>query len=229
MQYALGHIDRDEYLRKQGNAPQKGALGATSPPRPKSRRLVWVLVIGIILIVVIIAIAVIMIPTFGNNSTISVTVSPPEQLSQEGLSAVNSSEGNVIAFPENNTIWVGEGQSRVTVLSSPPGHDEEFVMLNQTNPTIHLARGATLVLVVANPDPGTYHNLAITTRGPPYGQMPMMQMMNAPGTMMLPPTSNGTYSAQQLQVTAQAPGQYWYICQYPGHANEKMYGSLIIS
>ncbi len=229
MKYATGQIDREEYLRRLNAVPQEGIAEPAPSPRRRNRLVAAVIAVGIILVVASIVVAAIVLPSFLNNSNLSVTLSPPEQLSQASLNSLNMSAGSAAAFAQNNTIWVGGDQAQIVVLASPPGHDQVFLMMNLTDPTIHLARGSTLVLTVINPDPDTYHNLAITTRGPPYNQMPMMQMMNAPGTMMLPPAANETFSAQQMQVAAQAPGQYWYLCQYPGHAVERMYGNLIIS
>jgi len=74
-----------------------------------------------------------------------------------------------------------------------------------------------------------YHNLALTTRGPPYSSMPMMSHMSGPKTSMLSASESGYYWVQNMNITANSPDQFWYLCEYPGHAEEGMYGSLVIS
>lgn len=33
---------------------------------------------------------------------------------------------------------------------------------------------------------------------------------------------------QNNQVTLSQPGTYWYLCTYPGHAEQGMYGKIIV-
>lgn len=223
MQYALGRIDREEYLSRKGKAIKQKESGRP----PSGRRLAFVaLALGAFFVVLILILVVILVAR--SPVVPSISFSPPEKISRMTLNATVVSEGDYIAFPNNNTIWV-KGVSQLVVLASPPGHDETFVILNLTNPTIHLSRDVQLTLALVNADPGAYHNLALTAQGPPYGTMPMMHMMNAPGTMMLPPFGQDSFWVQKMHIAANAPGQYWYLCLYPDHAQAGMYGKLIIN
>jgi rusticyanin len=221
MQYALGHIDREEYLKSKGNS----ISGGRSRGPPARRRFALVaLVIGafsVMLIMLLVAILAGLSPVVP-----SISFSPPEKFPRTAFNATTASEGDYLAFPKNNTIWV-RGASQLVVLASPLGHDETFVILNLTNPTIHLSRDVQLTLALVNADPASYHDLLLTTRGPPYGNMPMMQMMNEPGTMMLPPYGQDSFWVQNIHIVANAPGQYWYLCLFPDHAQMGMYGKLI--
>jgi rusticyanin len=223
MRYAQGLMDRDTYMGRREEAPEEGPK-RRPPIRRKS--LVLLAVLSTVLVIVILIIVIAVLPTIQSSSPIS--FSTPNRISQVELNATAASEGAVTSFSVNNTIWIGSGVSRVVVLASPLGHDETFVILGLTNPTIHLSRESKLTITLVNADQGGYHNLALTTRQPPYTQMPMMQTMNMPGSAMLSPPESNNYWAQEMRINTLTPGQYWYLCEYPGHAGQGMYGSFIV-
>lgn len=223
MQYALGLMDRDAYLQGRETALIKGPM--RRPPLRGHRLAMRLAILGTILAVAVLILVLALLPAI--LSPPSISFSPPERIVQADLNAT-ASEGAITTFYTNNTIWIGSAVSRIVVLASPPAHDEVFVILNLTNPTIHLSSETQLTLIIVNADPDAYHNLALTTTGPPFTQMPMMQMMNAPGTVMMSPPESGDYWAQEMHINSLSSGQYWYLCQYPDHAEEGMYGGLIV-
>jgi hypothetical protein len=58
--------------------------------------------------------------------------------------------------------------------------------------------------------------------------MPMMSHMGGARTSMLSPSEIGSYWVQDMRIEANSSGQFWYLCEYQGHAEEGMYGSLVI-
>jgi plastocyanin len=43
-----------------------------------------------------------------------------------------------------------------------------------------------------------------------------------------PPSANGRSYEDSTSFTANYDGEFYYICQYPGHASEGMYGKIIV-
>lgn len=231
MQYARGEIDREAYLRRiySVGRPQASAARLRNWKRREFRgkRLVLALVVIVaISVVFLVALLPALIPT-ALFSTIS--LSSPRQISQSDVEGLEASAGNVLAFSSNNTVWVSGGTARIVAFAAPPSHDETFQIGGLINPTVHVQRESRVTVSLVNVDEGMYHNWALTTRGPPYGQMPMMQTgMAGPATTMLDPSSGGLYWVQDITFTVAASGEYWYLCTYVGHAAEGMYGSFVV-
>ncbi len=161
-------------------------------------------------------------------------------LSQESLNALNIPPPSIRIVNASNTIYVN-GSSDVVVEFSPSmgmvGNStrEYFVMYGLVNPVIIAKQGITIRFVLVNMD-DMEHNFVITTRGPPYSYMAMMGVSGMSygssimGSSFLKPyTGNGEYSYENSTFTFNEQGNYWYICTYPGHAQEGMYGQFIVS
>jgi len=87
-----------------------------------------------------------------------------------------------------------------------------------------------------------YHNLAISSVEPPYTYMAMMSSMNGmmsskaggntgfgPIVMsFLPPTNHGLAHEYSYTLTVGRPGNLWYLCTYPSHAQDGMYGKIVV-
>lgn len=154
-------------------------------------------------------------------------------------------------FPENDTVEFNSTSISLIVIATmvspselgkevnltgmPPSSsatENVFVIYGLVNPTLIVPRGATVKFTLINLDSDDYHNLAITPVPPPYPYYPMMYvMMDVIGVSpMLPPASYGSGTAYEFSFTAtfQYPGSFYYICEYPGHAESGMYGSLIV-
>jgi len=226
VQFALGQIDTEEYRRRRYAADSR--LQAKGRPYSKNRDspMRWLQIIAVALVVLIVVTGFLFVVR--PSPSLSVSLSSPQRISQTDLDRMMSGT-NTTTYATNNTVWVGSGTSKLVFVAAPPGHDEIFVINGLLNPTIHLSIGAQLTVTLANADPGMYHNFALTTRDPPYSSMPMMNHMSGPRTSMLSPSEIGFYWVQDMRIAANSPGQFGYLCEYPDHAEEGMYGSLIIS
>jgi rusticyanin len=225
IQLALGQIDPEEYRRKRDSAAYqlrpKGGL--PSKERVSPVRLLLTIAVALVVIVALTGFLFIVYP----SPSLSVSLSSPQRISQTDLDNMMSGV-NTRTYVTNNTIWVGSDVSRLVFVAAPPGHDEIFVINGLLNPTIHISKGSQLTVTLANADPGMYHNFALTSRDPPYSSMPMMGHMGGPRTSMLSPSEAGSYWVQDMRIAANSSGQFWYLCEYRGHAEEGMYGSLVI-
>ena len=226
MQFALGRIDMEEYRRRRYAAASH--LQAKGRPYSKDRDspMTWLQIIVVALVVLVVVTGFLFVAR--PSPSLSVTLSSPQRISQTDLNRLMSGT-NTTTYATNNTVWVGSGTSRLVFVGAPPGHDEIFVINGLLNPTIYLSRGAQVTVSFANVDPDMYHNLAITTRVPSYSSMPMMSHMSGPRTSMLSPSELGYYWVQDMRIAVNSPGQFWYLCEYVDHAEEGMYGSLVIS
>jgi rusticyanin len=132
-----------------------------------------------------------------------------------------------------NRITFAGTSVRLTVLASPAGGpDETFRIAGLTDPAITVKTGAQVSIQVVNADPGTAHGLVITASGARSSSMPMLTASPAfTGSAVWflgDPTSAGMHAAT-LSFTASTPGTYRYLCPVPGHAQEGMTGTFIVS
>jgi len=185
----------------------------------------WLQIIAVALVVLVVVTGFLF--AVRPSPSLSVSLSSPQRISQTALDRMMSG-ANTTTYATNNTIWIGSGVSRLVFVAAPPGHDEIFVINGLLNPTIHLSKGSQLTLTLANADPDMYHNLALTTRDPPYSSMPMMSHMSGSRTSMMSPSEIGYYWVQDMRIAVNSPGQFWYLCEYRDHAAVGMYGSLVI-
>ena len=131
-----------------------------------------------------------------------------------------------------NTVTFSTSTVNLTVLASPPdGPDETFRVAGLTNPTITVPRGARVTLQLVNADAGMVHNWLLTSAQPPF---PYMAMMAAPVVLgafaqTLPPASASRLPAATISFDASTPGRYTYLCSVPGHAQEGMYGTFVVT
>lgn len=135
--------------------------------------------------------------------------------------------------------------------TSPPGYatDDVFVVGGLIDPTLVITEGATIHLVFVNLDDDMYHNFVVTSLFPPYGYMPLMGVMSSGGSQyggmmgggsgasfastmpLLSPAADdqGLASYYTMSMTlSDEGGSYWYICTYPGHAQDGMYGRIVV-
>ncbi len=150
---------------------------------------------------------------------------------------------NTIVFSDNNINLVvlammGNDAVNMTNSTLPSySHGDVFVIYGLINPTLIVPSGSTIHVLFINLDNDMYHNFVITIAPPPYpyNVMPYIGMNGGMGPSMriymtwLPPanyTSNYAYSYEYTFII-NSPGKYWYLCTYPGHAENGMYGELI--
>jgi plastocyanin len=130
--------------------------------------------------------------------------------------------------------WLpGFRASYIDTITSPAcGLDETFRIVGMTNPAITVPAGSHVSIQVINADPDTSHGLVITVGGGKPSWMPMMTASPAfPGAALWflgNPTTAGMH-AGTLSFTAAAAGSYHYLCPVPGHAQEGMTGTFVVT
>ncbi|QKR00713.1 hypothetical protein GWK48_10225 [Metallosphaera tengchongensis] len=157
---------------------------------------------------------------------------------------VNFSSPSAEVFRANDTVVLTGNNVNLVILSMGHGRafnlthyaggahaqDNVFVTYGLVNPTIIVPVGSEVHITLINLDEGDYHNLAITPVPPPYPYYSMMDVrMDVLGmTPMLPPANYGVGMAYEFSFSTvfQTPGTYYYICEYPGHAQMGMYGEI---
>jgi rusticyanin len=123
---------------------------------------------------------------------------------------------------------------KLTVLASPVGGpDETFRIAGLVNPTVVVPQGAHVTVQVVNADSDTAHGLVVTASSSAASSwMPMMTsppVFSASAVWFLGnPTAAGMH-AGMLSFTASTMGTYRYLCPVPGHAQQGMIGTLIVS
>ena len=227
-QYALGQIDREEWLRTRGSRPEP-----TSASRARSRPVGAVTpnrkLLAVALALIVAASAVLGISWWAYQSSsraLNPNYSEPAFLTPADLASLNASATPGVAFAGNDTLWFPSGPVHLVVYASPPDHDLAFVIHGLVNPTIHVTSGSRISVTVVNMDRDMYHDWALGSHGPPYGSMPMMDSGMMMTMAMLEPASGPGYWSQTASFTAES-GSYWYLCDYPGHAASGMYGGLV--
>ena len=136
--------------------------------------------------------------------------------------AVINKQENSITFSGNNI--------KIVMFGGPENADEKFVIGGLVNPTIYVKEGTSINLELINKDEGMPHGIEITEAAPPYYYMTMMQGGIYPGSYVpvIPQAKNGRYPVANTNFKANYKGEYYYICQYPGHAQNGMYGKIIV-
>ncbi|WP_338598564.1 plastocyanin/azurin family copper-binding protein [Sulfolobus tengchongensis] len=165
----------------------------------------------------------------------------------DAISMMRNIPGYIKVFPNNNTllftssnivlIVLAMGHERAINLTgqSPPTYAQHdvFVIYGLINPTLIIPRDSMVQVFFINLDDDMLHNIAITPVPPPYPYYPMMYIrMNIMGvTPMLPYANYYTGQAYEFSFTTvfNQPGVYYYVCEYPGHAEMGMYGEIIVT
>lgn len=169
---------------------------------------------------------------------------------QRAMSAAESILPGSTAVRSNDTVELGaNGVVDVTAYAmmpdmaermtgtAPPAYSsgDVFVIDGEINPTlvIRSTGPVELNLTLVNLDDDMYHNLVVTAEPPPYGYYPMSAMMGQSSMRMvpfLPPANYSTGVAYYYSYGSYlpGPGTYWYLCTYPGHAQEGMYGEILV-
>ena len=146
------------------------------------------------------------------------------------------SHNNTIIFSSKNSNVVALAMGRETAINltamQPPSYSkgDVFVIYGLINPTIVVAKGTTIHFTVINLDNDVNHNLVISSVSPPYPYMAMMSSMQSNGMMsFLPPTNQGSAHEYTYTLTLDKSGNLWYLCTYPSHAQDGMYGKILVT
>ena len=228
--YATGEISREEWIRLRDTVPKApsslrdGSIGESpTPGRVRRVPVSLIAIAGVVLAVILVIWAV--AAGFG-SSPIRPSYGRVSQLSPTDVTTLNSSSTRGVAYASNNSLWFSQNQVRLFVLASPTDHDLTFVIQGLVNPTIHAISGAHIEVALVNLDPDMYHKWAVAQNGPPFGSMSMMGSGMMMSMAMLDPASSSGFWSQTASFTASS-GAYWYLCEYPGHATDGMYGGMI--
>ncbi len=170
---------------------------------------------------------------------------------KDAISEMNSLPNYAQVVRDNDTIVLSSstidlgafammGQDAINVTgynppSSAHAQGDAFAIGGLINPTLVVRSGSQLNITLVNLDEDMTHNFVITSSAPPYAYMSMNSMMSGNGGFlsMMPILPNeekqqGYAYEFSNSVTLSQSGTYWYICTYPGHAEEGMYGQIIV-
>ena len=118
-------------------------------------------------------------------------------------------------------------QVSLVMVGAPPGRPgmywqaDGLLVPAESTITVHFADG----------DPGTHHGWELTATPPPYPRMAMMEAWPVvPGgfAMPVPPPAGSTWYGRTLKFVAPPAGTYHYLCPVPGHAQQGMWGTLVV-
>ncbi|EEZ92491.1 MAG: blue (type 1) copper domain protein [Candidatus Parvarchaeum acidiphilum ARMAN-4] len=151
-----------------------------------------------------------------------------------------------VVFPKNDSIAFESKNVSIVVLamgvdravdltnSTPSAYitSDTFVIDGLIAPTLVLQKGSTVHITFVNLDSSEYHNVIITSTGPPYQYMPMSAMGGL--VSMMPFVQHADYQQGQAyeysyNASLNSDGTFWYLCIYPGHAQMGMYGKIIVT
>ena len=157
----------------------------------------------------------------------------------------------------NNTITFDAKDVKIVALAmmsdkainltrtQPPSYSkgDVFVISGLINPTLVVPKDASVQFIVVNLDDGMYHNLLISSVSPPYPYMatssmginssyPQGSFHSNPSltmTSLLPPVEHSSAHEYSYRLIFDQVGSLWYFCTNPSHAQEGMYGKIIVT
>jgi rusticyanin len=137
---------------------------------------------------------------------------------------------NAAINKKDNSITYSGDNVKIVMFSGAEGFDDKFVIGGLVNPTIYIKEGSTVNLELINKDKDAPHGVEITEAAPPYYSMTMMQGGTYPGSYIpvIQQAADGKYPFVSTSFNASYNGEFHYICQYPGHAANGMYGKIIV-
>ncbi len=190
----------------------------------------FLLILSILIVFILVSLSFLYADNFNDASGISKqTLS---EIQAENIDELSKTNSGIIYINNSSVILIEQSPSMGSMNSSP---EEYFVIDELVNPTLIIKSGISIRFIIVNMD-DMEHNFAITNFPPPYPYIIMggNMMYNVThftlNTPYLQPYNGGDkYPSETVIFKAQNPGEFWYLCTYPGHAQEGMYGKLIIS
>ena len=168
--------------------------------------------------------------------TVSIKDAVSEINSQPTNAQINKDDNSIIFSSSNITLtsFAMMEQDAIDATGyNPPTQTggDVFVMSGMINPTLVVKPGTQLHITLVNLDEDMAHNFVITTSGPPYSTMPMTSngmFLNRMPVLPNEDKQQGYAYEYADSITLDQLGTYWYVCTYPGHAEEGMYGKIIV-
>lgn len=146
----------------------------------------------------------------------------------EALAAVAARQATV----NGRTVTYRSSKVTLVALGAPGNRPGMFWQIDGlVNPTVRVPAGATITVRFADGDAGHPHGFEVTTATPPFPRMAMMAgQVGAPGAFIMPVPAPHGASWYSATTTFRAPpaGTYYYLCPVPGHAQQGMWGKLIV-
>ncbi|MGC8693250.1 MAG: sulfocyanin-like copper-binding protein [Thermoplasmata archaeon] len=141
--------------------------------------------------------------------------------------AIIEKNNNTIKFNSSNVFLLIEGGP----MNAPSMYSFEIYGLY--NPTILVPAGSKITILFVNVDTDQPHNVAISRYLPQYYGMMGSEMMvpyafAGSGCPVLEPLNSQNHYSYEFSFTANIAGNFYYLCQVPGHAENGMYGSFIV-
>ncbi len=131
-----------------------------------------------------------------------------------------------------NRLTFTSASVHLVVLASPSMPAESFYVAGMTNPTIVVPEGARVSIELVNSDSDMAHGLVVTESGAGSSWMPMMTaspLFAGAALWFLGESTPAGMHEGTLAFTAAAAGTYEYVCPVPGHAEEGMAGTFVVS
>lgn len=163
---------------------------------------------------------------YGNGNSYSQNIKDANSAAKDMAASLT----NATVDKSANTITYTGKDVNIVMFGGPEEADGKFVIGGLINPTLKIPQGAKVTMELINEDTGMPHGVELTTSPPPYYYMTMMQGGVYPGSFITPilEAAANQYPSTQVSFTASDSGDFYYICQYPGHAAKGMYGKIII-
>lgn len=137
---------------------------------------------------------------------------------------------NATVDKKNNTITFRGKDVNIVLLGSPKIADDKFFIGGLINPMLQVPKNVKISLEMINEDDGMSHGVEITNATPVYNYMSMMDGGIYPDSFItpLPEATRDKYPTSGTTFTSNQEGTFYYICQYPGHAEKGMYGEFVV-
>lgn len=150
------------------------------------------------------------------------------------IQLVRQGETGAIIDRKTNTVTYKNQSVTLVALASPHGKPNmTWEIDGLVNPTVVVSSKAQVRLTLVNTDWGYMHGFEVTASLPPYPFMSMMAVNNDFLLMPLPQRTTKSLTSAQYDSTSGLlnlrPGTYYYLCPVPGHAQQGMYGEIIVS
>lgn len=168
--------------------------------------------------------------------TISTIAIADDQVTLEAYKTASNTAGTLT---KSGAVSFSGKKITIPTFAVEPGKpDTTFEVHGKVNPTILVPASSQLKFELTNMDGGMPHGLVVTTKAPPYKQVPHLSQSDhddnheaglIASTGLSGPADGKTtvIHVRQTKWFKLLPGTYYYVCPVPGHAHKGMYGKII--
>ncbi|MEM4057641.1 MAG: sulfocyanin-like copper-binding protein [Thermoplasmata archaeon] len=183
----------------------------------------------IVILIILSLVTVITMSVIYSNSSNAPKIVTNQELASYSIpsNAIIEKNNNTIEFNNSNVFLLIEGGP----MNAPTMYSFEIYGLY--NPTILVPVGSHVTILFVNVDTDQPHNVAISRYLPQYGEMMSSEMMvpyafAGSGCPVLEPLNSQNHYSYEFSFNANVAGNFYYLCEVPGHAENGMYGSFIV-